>query len=49
VLLQLLIGGVPGAILGAFLAGRVPSAKLRFGLSAAMAALGASLFYKAFL
>jgi uncharacterized membrane protein YfcA len=49
VLLQLLAGGVPGAILGAVLAGRVPSAKLRFGLSAAMAALGASLFYKAFL
>src|SRR6202521_1618828 len=44
VLLQLLAGGGPGAIL----AGRVPSAKLRFGLSAAMAALGASLFYKAF-
>jgi uncharacterized membrane protein YfcA len=49
VLLQLLAGGVPGAIVGAMLAGRVPSAKLRFGLSAAMAALGASLFYKAFL
>jgi uncharacterized protein len=47
-LLRLLAGGVPGAILGAMLAARVPSAKLRFGLSAAMAALGASLFYKAF-
>ena len=49
VLTQLLIGGVPGAILGAYLAGKVPSQKLRSGLSVAMAALGASLFYKAFL
>jgi uncharacterized membrane protein YfcA len=49
VLVKLLIGGIPGAIIGAMLAGRVPSAKLRFGLSAAMAVLGASLFYKAFL
>lgn len=48
VLLQLLIGGVPGAILGAYLAGKVPSKPLRMGLSSAMALLGASLFYKAF-
>jgi uncharacterized membrane protein YfcA len=48
VLTQLLAGGVPGAILGAILAGRVPSKKLRMGLSGAMAALGASLFYRAF-
>jgi uncharacterized protein len=48
VLTQLLTGGVPGAIIGAFLAGRLPSTKLRFALSAAMAALGARLFYKAF-
>ena len=48
VLLQLLIGGVPGAILGAYLAGKVPSKQLRMGLSVAMALLGASLFYKAF-
>lgn len=48
VLLQLLIGGVPGAIIGAMLAGKVPSGKLRFGLSAAMAVLGFSLAYRAF-
>lgn len=48
VLLQLLSGGVPGAILGAFLAGKVPSKKLRMGLSGAMALLGANLFYKGF-
>ena len=49
VLLQLLIGGVPGAILGAYLAGKVPAKPMRMGLSGAMALLGASLFYKAFL
>jgi uncharacterized membrane protein YfcA len=48
VLLQLLGGGVPGAIFGAYLAGRVPSRQLRMGLSGAMALLGTSLFYKAF-
>lgn len=48
VLLQLLTGGVPGAIFGAFLAGRVPSKQLRMGLSGAMALLGANLFYKGF-
>lgn len=48
VLLQLLAGGVPGAILGAFLAGRIPSKQLRMGLSGAMALLGANLFYKGF-
>jgi uncharacterized membrane protein YfcA len=48
VLTKLMIGGVPGAILGAFLAGRVASGKLRRGLSVAMAILGASLFYNAF-
>jgi uncharacterized membrane protein YfcA len=48
VLLQLLVGGVPGAILGAFLAGKVPSKQLRMGLSGAMALLGANLFYKGF-
>lgn len=46
VLTQLLIGGVPGAITGAFLAGHVPSQKLRVGLSVAMALLGANLAYK---
>lgn len=49
VLRELLIGGVPGAILGAYMAGKVPSKPLRRGLSGAMALLGASLFYKAFL
>jgi uncharacterized protein len=48
VLVQLLVGGVPGAILGAFLAGKVPSKPMRMGLSSAMALLGASLFYKGF-
>ena len=45
---QLLAGGVPGAVLGAYLAGRVPSKPMRMGLSGAMALLGASLFYKGF-
>ena len=48
VLKQLLAGGVPGAIFGAYLAGHVPSRKLRTGLSGAMAVLGASLVYKGF-
>ena len=48
VLKELLTGGVPGAIVGAYLAGRVPSKPLRMGLSGAMALLGASLFYKGF-
>jgi uncharacterized membrane protein YfcA len=48
VLRQLLIGGVPGAIFGAYLAGKVPSKPMRMGLSGAMALLGASLFYKGF-
>jgi uncharacterized membrane protein YfcA len=48
VLRQLLTGGVPGAILGAYLAGKVPSKQMRRGLSGAMALLGASLFYKGF-
>ena len=48
VLLQLLTGGIPGAILGAFLAGKVPAKPMRMGLSGAMALLGASLFYKGF-
>ncbi len=45
---ELLVGGIPGAILGGFLAGRVPSKQLRVGLSGAMALLGASLFYRGF-
>jgi uncharacterized membrane protein YfcA len=48
VLTQLLIGGVPGAICGAYLAGKVPAKPMRMGLSGAMALLGASLFYKGF-
>jgi uncharacterized membrane protein YfcA len=48
VLKELLIGGVPGAIFGAYLAGKVPSKPMRMGLSGAMALLGASLFYKGF-
>jgi uncharacterized protein len=48
VLTQLLAGGVPGAILGAYLAGKIPSKPLRMGLSGAMALLGANLFYRGF-
>jgi uncharacterized protein len=48
VLTQLLIGGVPGAICGAYLAGKVPAKPMRMGLSGAMALLGAGLFYKGF-
>jgi len=48
VLTQLLAGGVPGAILGAYLANKIPAKQLRTGLSGAMALLGANLFYKAF-
>ena len=36
------------SILGAILAGKVPSKKLRMGLSGAMALLGANLFYRGF-
>jgi uncharacterized membrane protein YfcA len=48
VLFQLLAGGVPGAIAGAYMAGRLPSKQLRMGLSGAMALLGANLFYRGF-
>ena len=48
VLGQLLVGGIPGAITGAYLAGRVPSKTLRAGLSGAMALLGANLVYRGF-
>ena len=48
VLWQLLGGGVPGAILGAYLAGKIPSKPLKMGLSGAMALLGANLFYRGF-
>jgi uncharacterized membrane protein YfcA len=47
-LMQLLLGGIPGAILGAFLAGKVPSKQMRVGLSFAMLALGFSLAYRSF-
>jgi hypothetical protein len=49
ILFQLLAGGVPGAILGAYFAGKLPSKPLRMGLSGAMALLGANLFYRGFL
>jgi hypothetical protein len=49
VLIQLLVGGVPGAVAGALLAGRLPSKQLRMGLSGAMALLGANLFYRGFI
>src|SRR5579871_6222128 len=46
VLIKLLIGGVPGAITGAMLTSRLPSQKLRLGLSVAMVVLGASICWK---
>lgn len=49
ILFQLLAGGVPGAILGAYGADKLPSKPLRMGLSGAMALLGANLFYRGFL
>jgi uncharacterized protein len=49
ILVKLLAGGIPGAILGAYMVGKIPSKQLRAGLSGAMALLGANLFYKAFL
>lgn len=49
ILMQLLAGGIPGAILGAYMVGKIPSKQLRTGLAGAMAVLGANLFYKAFL
>jgi len=49
ILLQLLAGGIPGAIGGAYMAGKLPSKPLKMGLSGAMALLGANLFYRGFL
>ncbi len=46
VLAKLLAGGVPGAVAGALLASRIPSRQLRFGLSLAMAVLGAQICWK---
>lgn len=49
ILTQLLAGGIPGAILGAYMAGKLPSKPLKMGLSGAMALLGANLFYRGFM
>jgi uncharacterized protein len=49
ILWQLLAGGIPGAIAGAYMAGKLPSKPLKMGLSGAMALLGANLFYRGFL
>ena len=46
VIIKLLIGGIPGAITGSMLASRVPSKKLRYGLSLAMVVLGAQICWK---
>ena len=46
VLVKLLIGGIPGAVTGAIIAHRVPSRKLRYGLSMAMVVLGAQICWK---
>lgn len=49
ILMQLLAGGVPGALAGAYFAGKLPSKPLKIGLSVAMALLGANLVYRGFL
>jgi uncharacterized membrane protein YfcA len=49
ILWQLLAGGIPGAIAGAYMAGKLPSKPLKMGLSGAMALLGANLFYRGFM
>jgi len=46
VLWKLLFGGVPGAIAGSYLAGRLPSQKLRFALCLALVVIGAQLSWK---
>jgi uncharacterized protein len=46
VLWKLLFGGVPGAIAGSYLAGRLPSKKLRFALCLALVVIGAQLTWK---
>jgi uncharacterized membrane protein YfcA len=46
VLAKLLAGGVPGGVTGAMLASRIPSRRLRFALSLAMAVLGAQICWK---
>src|SRR5579863_9243403 len=46
VLWKLLVGGVPGAIAGSYLAGRLPSQKLRLALCLALVAIGVQLSWK---
>jgi len=46
VLWKLLFGGIPGAIAGSYLAGRLPSKKLRFALCLALVVIGAQLSWK---
>ena len=46
VLWKLLFGGVPGALAGSYLAGRLPSKKLRFALCLALVVIGAQLSWK---
>jgi uncharacterized membrane protein YfcA len=46
VLWKLIIGGVPGAIAGSALAGRLPSQKLRFALCVGLVVIGAQLSWK---
>ncbi len=45
-IVRLVIGGVVGAVVGAFAATRMPSRWLRYGLAAWLVYLGAELFYK---
>lgn len=46
VLWKLLIGGVPGAVAGSYLAGRLPSQKLRLALCVVLVLIGAQLSWK---
>jgi len=45
-LLKLVVAGIPGAVLGAQMATRLPSRPLRYALSAWILGLGAQLCYR---
>jgi uncharacterized membrane protein YfcA len=46
VMWKLIMGGIPGAIAGSALAGRLPSQKLRFALCVGLVVIGAQLSWK---
>jgi uncharacterized membrane protein YfcA len=48
VLWKLLVGGIPGALLGSSIAAHMPSKKLRFALCVALVVIGAQLSWKSF-